>query len=640
MTTGRSTAAALGAFLALGALAASGEEPPAKLPEGALRRLGSANLRHHDRLAALAFSKDDRAILSASVDAVFMRSSTGTGERLARPVGSYGHHRCIAISPDGSLYAAGEYGDAARIRIIAVPQEGRPRELEGHKGDVKDLAFAPGGASLASASMDGTVRIWDTAKWEATRTIQAHEGGATSVAWSPDGKTLATGGADGVVRLRDALTGDEKGALPRKHKEELAALVFSTDGATLYAADVNWTVRAWRLEKAELLWEKLVSDRGEKRDVFDQNWRAWCNLAPTPDGAFVAFPDGRGTICVLHAATGKVRTTITLERDGASRLAFSNDGALLAIGTENECAVRIYEWKTDKERNLHEGHSSAVSTIAFSPDGKLLASGSDDATVRLWDAATGGSVAVLEGHEQNVTRVAFSPDGTELASGSHDYTVRFWDVAKRAKRRVIRIGGSGQREVSSLAFSPSGEEIAVSCWNDTIHVFDAKEGDELRVFGVAAVVIGFSADGKSLLTAAKGDVLVLDAAAGTERRRIEARSAWRTVLSKDRTLLVAPGEGSVRVFDVATGAEKRTLALEGGGSMVDSAFSADGRLVATAGFGGHVEIFDVASGERLARYGDRRPGAWNLASAFSPDGSILATAARDSSITFWKVPAK
>jgi len=71
-----------------------------------------------------------------------------------------------------------------------------------------------------------------------------------------------------------------------------------------------------------------------------------------------------------------------------------------------------------------------VNSVSWSPDGTRLASGSYDKTVRVWDVATGASVATLEGHTGWVRSVSWSPDGTRLASGSRDETVRVWDVVE------------------------------------------------------------------------------------------------------------------------------------------------------------------------------------------------------------------
>jgi WD40 repeat protein len=74
-----------------------------------------------------------------------------------------------------------------------------------------------------------------------------------------------------------------------------------------------------------------------------------------------------------------------------------------------------------------DGHSDAVNTVAFSPDGKHLASGSDDSGIRIWDADRGATLHTLTAHLGHVRTVAFSPDG-RLASGSADRTIRIWDI--------------------------------------------------------------------------------------------------------------------------------------------------------------------------------------------------------------------
>ena len=78
------------------------------------------------------------------------------------------------------------------------------------------------------------------------------------------------------------------------------------------------------------------------------------------------------------------------------------------------------------------------SAAAFSPDGARIVSGSDDQTVRVWDAASGAELLVLRGHEGPVYAAAFSPDGARIVSGSGDGTVRVWDAASGAEQLVLR----------------------------------------------------------------------------------------------------------------------------------------------------------------------------------------------------------
>ena len=118
-----------------------------------------------------------------------------------------------------------------------------------------------------------------------------------------------------------------------------------------------------------------------------------------------------------------------------------------------------------------------MNPVTFSPDGTRIASGSDDFTVRLWDAQSGQPVGELTGHTDKVFGVAFSPDGTRIVSSGADHTVRLWDA--RTGEPIGQPLAGHTNWVSSVAFSPDGTRIVSSGADRTVRLWDAHTGEPL-----------------------------------------------------------------------------------------------------------------------------------------------------------------
>src|ERR1700761_8810793 len=115
------------------------------------------------------------------------------------------------------------------------------------------------------------------------------------------------------------------------------------------------------------------------------------------------------------------------------------------------------------------GHTGAVNSVAFSPDGAWLSTASEDKTARVWNAGTGELLHALTGHEDAVVAAPFSRDGNMLATARRDSTTRLWDVARGACVHVLN-GHTGI--VSAVAFSPDGALIATASFDGTARLWE------------------------------------------------------------------------------------------------------------------------------------------------------------------------
>src|SRR6185312_10601247 len=277
-----------------------------------------------------------------------------------------------------------------------------------------------------------------------------------------------------------------------------------------------------------------------------------------------------------------------------------------------------------------EGHQGPVHSVAFDPQGETLASGSDDNTVKLWDAGSGKLLRTLGGHWDWVLSVAFDPQGGTLASGSKDNKVKLWEV--RSGKRLRTLEGH-QGAVWSVAFDPQGGTLASGSEDKTVKLWETRSGKRLRtleghqrdVYSVA-----FDPQGGKLASGSSDHTVKLWEARSDELLHTlegHQKAVWSVAFDpKAGTLASGSWDNTVRLWEVRSGKLLRTL--EGHTEAVDIvSFSPDGRLLASKSGDSTIRLWNCETWETVAVI--REPTdtrLWIPALAFHPTLPLLATA--------------
>jgi serine/threonine protein kinase len=437
----------------------------------------------------------------------------------------------LAFSPDGKILAVGEGFTESAIHLWDVASKLEIGSLHGHRVGVLQLLFWPDGKTLASASADQTIRLWDVSdptKGKSLRTLRGHKAAVTALALLPDNRTLVSGSDE--VCLWDTVAprrSRQPVILPTKVEEWR----FAPGSKSVVTVDIQGNVVEWRGTDFQEMQPLLkVGAFDEVRISEDCRWladasagrgiRVWDLRNRRRIGGFTP-PAGVDPTTGREYTHSRTRIGGYTDNPGPVILCqFLSEGRKLMIAHRSDNS--LHEWNLDTWREIRswpgapgfsshafskDEHWCLISTshpntpatsslldlttgrqmrldldwyvdTSFSPDGKLFAGSSWGGHAELWETATQRPIGLFRGFLGGAWSVAFSPDGKRLATGSNGQeAIKLWDV--ESQRELLALPGQGSM-FNSSAFSTDGNILGSKNFRGLLHIWRAPSWAEIE----------------------------------------------------------------------------------------------------------------------------------------------------------------
>jgi WD40 repeat protein/DNA-binding SARP family transcriptional activator len=596
----------------------------------------------------------------------------------------------LAVSPDGRTLAAGDQAGRTLLWDTSTrqPLPGPPQlpKIDGEPDPLRMLAFSTDSRLLLTAG-SFTIRRWDLATHQVAGSLDAlslSNTGVAGMAVGRDGRLAL--GAEGKVLWVDLETRTQVSPpLLIDKKSWPERLVLSPDGRRLAMTTTTPTAGGAPGPSTAAIW-----DLARRRPIRSLDTDG--ALTFSPDGrTLVASRRQRREILLIDPATGSRRRTLT-GHTAVVALRFSHDGATLASTDQDGTAI-VWDLASGRPRETLRGHTAAVTGVAFSPDDRTLYTASWDRSVIVWDLAgdrrlarpvvagtqtsshslgraqsigKGGALlarghpngmvtlvdltrrapagAPLPAHARAVQAVALSPDGRLLASADA-HRVIVWDLASRSPTGqpipVTEMAGQTiSPDITDLALSPDGRTLVIGDDLGRVTLWDLTTRSRWVLQAARANSFQFSPDGTVLAVASHGgEVRLWEVAARSlvPRWRLGADRADASAVAftpDGRTLATGGQEGMILLWDARMGRQLGPPLVGHPSGVASSAFSPDGRLLATVD--GEAILWDVATHKQLGP-ALPIPSQGPHAVAFLPGGAQLAVAAPNGSVLVWDV---
>lgn len=502
--------------------------------------------------------------------------------------------------------------------------KGAPRTtLGGHTMSVQSLAWSPDCKQVATASDDGTVRVFFADGRGRPTELHGHEGALHTIAWSSDGRRLVSSSADGTARVWNVA--EARVEIVLRHLADVVDARWSPDSRRVVTASRDHSASVWDLDRLEQSFELL----GHLRDVTSASWSPdgrWIVTSSNDCSAMVWDADRPGEPLILGTPGIGCGGEHVGHRGPINRARFSADGRRVVTASYDRTAM-VWDLDRPYEPVMLKAHRDWVWDARFSPRGDKILTNSRDRTARVWNADGKSEPVVFYGHGDSVNAAAWSPDGLRIVTAATDSTARVW-LATGAGQPVMLWGHEAR--INDVAFCGE-EQVATASDDDTVKVWTG------RMWNTEATSRYPSFPRANAAALSPDQTLVLTA---REEPLVQGGDVWRfdgtgPVITIRHVAPVTTVAWSPNGARIALGAESgpvRTARADGLGEIVDPeppstgrgivqhlAWAPDSRRLTIAGTTG-LEIWDIEGPHRIALI----PLPTSYAS-WSPDGRRLVT---------------
>lgn len=332
-------------------------------------QVGQDLIGHTGNINTVAFSPDNKFIISTSVDNTLRIWDANTGVQIGKTLkGHAGNVRFAEFSHDGKLIVSASEDRTVRIwnfntgMLLLSP-------LEGHSKLLLFAMFSPNNRFVVSVSADCTMRIWDVINGtQVGNPLEGHTDTILSISFSKDSNSLASASKDGTVRVWDIHTGKLIGKSLVGHTFWVYSAVFNHDGSRIVSASADKTIRLWDVATCKQIGSPLC---GHTEGVDSASF--------SPDSRYIISHSGDNTIRIWDTSTGlQVGPLLVIDEGLVCSAAFIPDHKYLNTELLNNSKRLWYEyssWNMSQRRSI----------VSFDSDGRRIVAASSDGTIRIWD---------------------------------------------------------------------------------------------------------------------------------------------------------------------------------------------------------------------------------------------------------------